>query len=63
MGLHPKLQWLDNEASLALQDFMVTKAAAECAICTFKNHFIAGLAAWTSSSPSTFGIASSHRLN
>jgi len=56
-GLHPKLQCLDNEASCALQDFMVAKHvnyqlvsphihrcnAAEHAICTFKNHFIAGL--------------------
>jgi len=55
--LHPKLQHLNNEASQALQDFMVAEAvafrlvlphvhyhnAAKCAICTFKNHFIAGL--------------------
>jgi len=55
--LCPKLQQLDNEASHALQDFMTAehidfqlvpphvhhRNAAECAIHTFKNHFIAGL--------------------
>jgi len=57
MGLCPKLQHLDNEASRALQEFMMAEDidfqlvpphihcwnAAECAICTFKNHFIVGL--------------------
>eukprot|EP00978_Attheya_sp_CCMP212_P008059 scaffold18746_cov41-Attheya_sp.AAC.5 len=56
-GLRPKLQCLDNEASAILQDFMTDQAidfqlvpthihrrnAAERAIRTFKNHFIAGL--------------------
>jgi len=56
-GLRPKLQRLDNEASQALQDFLVSedvdyqlvpphvhcRNAAERAIRTFKNHFIAGL--------------------
>jgi hypothetical protein len=56
-GLKPKLQKLDNEASQELQDFMQDKGvkfqfvpphvhrrnAAERAIRTFKNHFIAGL--------------------
>jgi len=57
MGLCPKLQQLDNEASHALQDLMVAEDidfqlvpphvdccnAAKHAICTFKNHFIVGL--------------------
>ena len=56
-GLKPQMQKLDNEASTALQQFMHEEAidyqlapphvhrtnAAERAICTFKNHFIAGL--------------------
>jgi hypothetical protein len=56
-GLQPKLQKLDNEASGLLQDFMAAenidyqlvppgihrRNAAERAIRTFKNHFIAGL--------------------
>jgi hypothetical protein len=56
-GLCPKLQRLDNEASLILKDFMTKEGidyqlvppgvhccnAAERAICTFNNHFIAGL--------------------
>ena len=56
-GLRPRLQKLDNEASIALQDFMDLRDidfqlappnvhrrnAAERAIRTFKNHFIAGL--------------------
>ena len=56
-GLRPRLQRLDNEASTALQQFMHSEAvdfqlapphvhrrnAAERAIRTFKNHFIAGL--------------------
>lgn len=56
-GLRPKLQRLDNEASNALQTFLTNEAidyqlapphvhrsnAAERAIRTFKNHFIAGL--------------------
>jgi hypothetical protein len=57
-GLRPQLQRLDNEASEILKDFMVDQGidfqlvppgshrrnAAERAIRTFKNHFIAGLA-------------------
>jgi len=57
VGLHPKLQCLDNEASRTLQEFMMAKTinvhlvplhvhccnTTEHAICTFKNHFIAGL--------------------
>jgi hypothetical protein len=56
-GLRPRLQRLDNEASLALQQFMHSEEvdfqlapphvhrrnAAERAIRTFKNHLIAGL--------------------
>jgi hypothetical protein len=56
-GLKPKLQRLDNEASATLQQFMTEqdidfqlapphlhrRNAAERAIRTFKNHFIAGL--------------------
>jgi hypothetical protein len=56
-GLKPLLQWLDNEASKSLKQFIrdnnmeyqlvpphVHRAnAAEWAIRTFKNHFIAGL--------------------
>jgi hypothetical protein len=56
-GLTPQFQSLDNEASAALQDYLTEQAidfqlvpphvhrrnAAEWAICTFKNHFIAGL--------------------
>jgi len=56
-GLRPKLQRLDYEASRALQDFLMDEGvdyqlvpphlhcrnAAEQAIRTFKNHFIAGL--------------------
>ena len=56
-GLKPQLQRLDNEASTALQQFMQDEGvdyqlvppnlhrrnAAERAIRTFKNHFIAGL--------------------
>ena len=56
-GLKPQLQRLDNEASTALQNFMHAEQidfqlvpphvhrrnAAERAIRTFKNHFIAGL--------------------
>jgi hypothetical protein len=58
-GLRPQLQRLDNEASTALQSFMTSehvdfqlapppphlhrRNAAERAIRTFKNHFIAGL--------------------
>jgi len=57
VGLFPKLQQLGNEVSHALQDLMVAEDldfqlvpphvnyhnAAKHAICTFKNHFIAGL--------------------
>eukprot|EP00978_Attheya_sp_CCMP212_P022995 scaffold69577_cov29-Attheya_sp.AAC.1 len=56
-GLRPKLQRLDNEASAILQEYMTKQEidfqlvpphihrrnAAERAIRTFKNHFIAGL--------------------
>ena len=56
-GLKPQLQRLDNEASTALKSYMVSQGvdfqlvsphvhrrnAAERAIRTFKNHFIAGL--------------------
>lgn len=56
-GLHPKLQCSDNECSDILKAFMDAenvehqlvlphvhqRNAAERAICTFKNHFIAGL--------------------
>jgi hypothetical protein len=56
-GLTPQFQRLDNEASAALQDYLTEQAidfqlvpphvhrrnAAERAIRTFKNHFIAGL--------------------
>ncbi len=56
-GLRPKLQHLDNEALQALKEFLVAEDvdyqlvlphihhcnAAKCTICTFKNHFIAGL--------------------
>ena len=56
-GLRPKLQRLDNEASLMLKEYMTEEGidyqlvppgvhrrnAAERAIRTFKNHFIAGL--------------------
>ena len=56
-GLRPQLQKLDNEASSALQQHLVSedvnfqlapphvhqRNAAERAIRTFKNHFIAGL--------------------
>ena len=57
-GLRPKLHRLDNECSQILKDFMIEQEedyqlvppgnhrrnAAERAIRTFKNHFIAGLA-------------------
>jgi hypothetical protein len=56
-GLKPKLQTLDNEASAALKNFFTTNDveyqlvlphchccnAAERAILTFKDHFVAGL--------------------
>jgi hypothetical protein len=56
-GLRPQLQRMDNEASRALLKYMAghqvdvqlapphvhRRNAAECAIRTFKNHFIAGL--------------------
>ena len=56
-GLKPKLQWLDNECSQILKDYMIEQGidyqlvpphvhqcnAAGCAIRMFKNHFIAGL--------------------
>jgi hypothetical protein len=57
-GLRPKLQRLDNEASTKLKEYMCLqninyqlapphchrRNAAERAIWTFKNHFVAGLA-------------------
>ena len=57
-GLRPRLHTLDNEASAILRDYLRLEDmeyqlvpphihrwnASECAICTFKNHFIAGLA-------------------
>ena len=56
-GLRPRLHTLDNEASSILRDYLRSEDveyqlvpphihqwnASECAICTFKNHFIAGL--------------------
>jgi hypothetical protein len=56
-GFKPKLQTLDNEASAALKNFFTTndmeyqlvpphchrRNAAECAIRTFKEHFVVGL--------------------
>ena len=56
-GLKPRLHWLDNEAFKALKNFIDKEQtkyqltpphihqrnAAECAILTFKNHFISGL--------------------
>ena len=56
-GLHPRLHTLDNEASPILRDYLCSedveyqlvpphihrRNASERAICTFKNHFIAGL--------------------
>ena len=57
-GLRPRLHTLDNEASTILRDYLRSedveyqlvpphihrRNASECAIRTFKNHFIAGLA-------------------
>ena len=57
-GLRPRLHTLDNEASTILKEFLTAenveyqlvpphihrRNSAECAIQTFKNHFIAGLA-------------------
>jgi hypothetical protein len=59
-GFKPKLQTLDNEASSASKNFMTThdveyqlvpphcyqRSAAERAIHTFKEHFVAGLASF-----------------
>jgi hypothetical protein len=56
-GFKPKLQTLNNKASAALKNFFTThdvdyqlvpphyhrRNAAECAIRTFKEHFVAGL--------------------
>jgi hypothetical protein len=56
-GFKPKLQTLDNEASTALKNFFTVNDiayqlvpphchrcnAAECAIRTFKEHFVVGL--------------------
>ena len=66
-GLLPKLQKLDNEASQVLQQYMVEehidfqlvppglhrRNAAERAIRTFKNHFIAGLCTTAADFPLT----------
>jgi uncharacterized protein YkwD len=77
-GLTPKLQRLDNECSQAMKDEMDNqniswqltpvgihrRNAAERAIQTFKNHFLAGL--WhprTTISPYTYGVASPPRPN
>jgi hypothetical protein len=68
-GLHPLLQTLDNEASHLLHTFMATEQidyqlvpphihrrnAAERAIQTLKNHFIAGLC---TTDPNKFSFAS-----
>ena len=66
-GLQPELQKLDNEASQVLQQYMVEehinfqlvppglhrRNAAERAIRTFKNHFIAGLCTTAADFPLT----------
>jgi hypothetical protein len=66
-GLQPKLQKLDNKASQILQQYMVEeninfqlvppglhrRNAAERAIRTFKNHFIAGLCTSAANFPTT----------
>jgi hypothetical protein len=66
-GLHPKLQFLDNEASEILIDFITSEGidhqlapphmhrrnAAERAISTFKDHFIAGLSSTDPAFPLT----------
>ena len=74
-GLRPQLQRLDNDCSAALKEFMTAEGvdfqlvpphvhrrnAAERAIRTFKNHFIAGLCSTDKAFPSTCGIDSSLR--
>jgi hypothetical protein len=71
-GCRPRLQQLDNEASKILKnhihdegiDFQLVplglhrRNAAERAIRTFKNHFIAGLCSTDTNFPSTFGTDS-----
>jgi hypothetical protein len=72
-GLQPKLARLDNECSAALKMFLIDERkidyqlvppgthhrnAAERAIRTFKNHFIAGLCSVDKDFPSTCGIPS-----
>ena len=71
-GLRPQLQHLDNEASKILKDYMHDQHidfqlvpphmhrhnAAERAICTFKNHFIASLCSTKKNSQYICGIAS-----
>ena len=76
-GLRPRLQRLDNECSQLLKGFMHDenidfqlvppavhrRNAAERAIRTFQNHFIAGLCSVDKTSPYTYGISSLNRLN
>jgi hypothetical protein len=75
-GFKPLLQQLDNEALLTLKSFMDEtgivfklpppqcnrRNAAERAIQTFKNHFIAGLCSTNCVPPSTFGTNYSHNM-
>jgi len=72
-----RLQHLDNEASGILKEFLATEDinyqlvppyvhrcnTAECAICTFKNHFIARLSSTDKDFPSTCGITCSPKQN
>jgi len=76
-GLRPRLQCLDNEASGILKEFLAAMDidyqlvppyvhrgnATECAIRTFKNHFIAGLSSTDKDFPSTCGITCSPKQN
>jgi hypothetical protein len=64
-GFKPKLQTLDNEASASLKSLFTTndveyqlvpphyhrRNAAERAICTFKEHFVAGLVSFDPNFP------------
>jgi hypothetical protein len=66
-GFKPKLQTLDNEASAALKKYLTVndiayqlvpyhchrRNAAECAIRTFKEHFVAGISSVDTSLSST----------
>jgi hypothetical protein len=76
-GFQPQIHWLDNEASILLKDYntvnniayqlvpphMHRRKAAERAIRTWKNHFVAGLCSSTDSQfRYTYGIVSSHKL-